>query len=62
MNDLTEYFEPLEKYIDEKSKEYIDDPRISAEIAKQRAEVDMVKSNPSRHTSVYFIMQKTQMS
>jgi SAM-dependent methyltransferase len=54
----TEYFEPLEEYINEKSKQYANDPSISAEIAKQRAEVDMVKSNPSRHTSVYFIMQK----
>ena len=54
----TEYFAPLEKWITESKKTYIDDLQILEELHQAQLEIDMYKKYPERNSSVCFVMKK----
>lgn len=54
-----EYFAPLETQIHEARAAKAADPKVMAMLDAEHREVEMVKHNPSRCRSVYFIMKKT---
>ena len=53
-----EYYEPLEKRIQELHVQYPDDEEALKVLDKERREVEMFKRNPKRFGSVFFVMQK----
>lgn len=53
-----EYYEPLEKRIQELRVKYSDDPEALAVLDKEQREVEMFKKNPETYGSVFFVMQK----
>jgi ubiquinone/menaquinone biosynthesis C-methylase UbiE len=53
-----EYFAPLQKQIDQMRKKHGDDPELAAVLDAEQREIDMVKQDPARHCSVYFIMKR----
>jgi len=55
---LRDYYSPLEKHIDRTRMEYIDDSKALSVLDDEQREIEMVKKNPSRYASVFFIMQK----
>ena len=54
----SEYYEPLEKRINELLVKYSDNPRALMVLDKEQREIDMCKKNPELRGSVFFIMQK----
>jgi ubiquinone/menaquinone biosynthesis C-methylase UbiE len=55
---MNEYYIPLEKEIHRVRAEQVTDEKLLRELDKEQKEIDMVKKNPGRCSSVYFIMQK----
>ena len=55
---LRDYYDPLEKHIEKIRMEYIDDPGALAVLDDEQKEIEMVKKNPVRYASVFYIMQK----
>ena len=53
-----EYYEPLEKRIQELRVKYSDDPEALAVLDKEQREVEMFKRDPETYGSVFFVMQK----
>lgn len=54
----TEYYEPLEKRINELRTKYSDNPKALKILDKEQQEIDMFKKNPEKYGSVFFVMQK----
>lgn len=54
-----EYFTPLERQIRETRAKQSVDPKVAALLDNDRREIEMVRQNPKRTRSVYFIMKKT---
>jgi ubiquinone/menaquinone biosynthesis C-methylase UbiE len=54
----TEYYGPLEKRVNEMRRKYVDEPQALLELDKEQREIDLFKANPTRYSSVFFIMQK----
>jgi ubiquinone/menaquinone biosynthesis C-methylase UbiE len=54
----TEYYCPLENYLKGLRERHANDPQALRALKKHQDEVDMVKANPKRSLSVFFIMQK----
>ncbi|MCK4396076.1 class I SAM-dependent methyltransferase [candidate division WOR-3 bacterium] len=54
----TEYYEPLEKRINELRTKYSDNPKAHKILDKEQQEIDMVKKNPEKYGSMFFVMQK----
>lgn len=52
------YYAPLEKRIPKIRMKYADDPRAIAVLDAELREIEMVKQNPGRYCSVYFVMKK----
>ncbi len=53
-----EYYAPLEKRIHQTRGKHGDNPKVVALLDAEQREIDMVKQNPGRYCSVYFIMKK----
>jgi ubiquinone/menaquinone biosynthesis C-methylase UbiE len=53
-----EYYNPLEKHINELRMKYSDNPAVLSACDTEQQEIDMFKKNPGQYGSVYFIMQK----
>ena len=53
-----EYFDPLEKHINEIRREYSTDPAVLSVCDTEQREIDMVKKNPRQYGSAFFVMQK----
>ena len=53
-----EYYEPLEKRINEIRTKHANDPKALAVLDEEQQEIDMFKKNPGRYCSVFFIMKK----
>jgi ubiquinone/menaquinone biosynthesis C-methylase UbiE len=53
-----EYYAPLEKRIHKIRTKHADNPRAIAVLDAEQREIDMVKKNPGRYCSVYFVMKK----
>jgi ubiquinone/menaquinone biosynthesis C-methylase UbiE len=54
----TEYFAPLEKLVAESQASHTDEPHALEELNQARRELEMLKNDPERSKSVYFVMQK----
>jgi ubiquinone/menaquinone biosynthesis C-methylase UbiE len=54
----TEYYAPLQKKIDDLKEKYCASPAQLRILEAEQREVDMVRANPDRYGSVFFIMQK----
>jgi ubiquinone/menaquinone biosynthesis C-methylase UbiE len=55
----SEYYEPLEKSIEQLRGECHNDRKALVQFEKEQLEVDKVKNNPQSYSSTFFIMQKT---
>ena len=53
-----EYFNPLEKLVNEFQTKLSDDPKSSEELHQAQEELEMFRKNPERNSSVYFIMKR----
>lgn len=53
-----DYYEPLESRIRELRKKYEDDSEALRMIEKVQSEIDMVKGNPSKFRSAFYILKK----
>jgi SAM-dependent methyltransferase len=53
-----EYFDPLEKLVNEFQPKLIDDPKSSDELIHAQEELEMFRRNPERNSSAYFIMKR----
>lgn len=53
-----EYFDPLEKLVNEFQPKLIDDPKSSDELIQAQEELEMFRKNPERNSSAYFIMKR----
>ena len=53
-----EYYNPLEKRINDVRKKYINDSRALLELDNEQQEIDMFKKNPKSNRSIFYIMQK----
>jgi len=58
----TEYYRPLEIRIEELRARYKNNPEFLQILRKHQNEVDVVKGNPRKHSSAFYIMQKTSRS
>jgi ubiquinone/menaquinone biosynthesis C-methylase UbiE len=54
-----EYFTPLERHIREIRAKHPVDPKVAALLDADQREIEMVRQNPKRTRSVYFVMKKT---
>ena len=54
----TEYYRPLETRIKELRAKYKNNPRALQILRKHHYEIDMVKRNPKKYGSAFYIMQK----
>ena len=54
----TEYYAPLEKRVNEIRIKYTGDPKVLMALDDDQREIDMVKRDPGRSESVFFIMRK----
>jgi len=54
----TEYFDPLEKLVNETRTKYPYDQSVLEEIQQAQVELDMYKKYPERNSSVCFVMKK----
>ena len=54
----TEYFDPLEKLVNEFQTKLTDDSKTSEELHQAREELAMFRKNPERNSSGYFIMKR----
>lgn len=54
----SEYYEPLEKRIEQLRMKYINDPEALGVLAKEQREIDMFKKYCKWYGSAFFIMQK----
>jgi ubiquinone/menaquinone biosynthesis C-methylase UbiE len=55
----TEYYEPLEKRINEVRTRYENDPKVLEVVKKYQNEINVCKNNPSACRSIFYILQKT---
>jgi ubiquinone/menaquinone biosynthesis C-methylase UbiE len=55
---LTEYYAPLQKLVNKLRTEHSDDPKLLEILDHEQREIAMVKSNPGRYCSAFFIMKK----
>ncbi|MGB3340474.1 MAG: class I SAM-dependent methyltransferase [bacterium] len=55
----SEYYEPLEKNIEQLRGECHNDRKVMAQFENELLEVDKVKKNPKSYSSTFLIMQKT---
>lgn len=53
-----EYYAPLEKRIHKIRMKHADNPKTIAVLDAEQREIEMVKQNPGRYCSVYFVMKK----
>jgi len=53
-----EYYAPLEKRIHKIRTKHADNPRAIAVLDAEQREIEMVKQNPGRYCSAYFVMKK----
>lgn len=58
----TEYYEPLQIQIRELSVKYKDDPEALEMLRQPQSEIDAVKKDPKRYSSVFYMMQKLKES
>jgi ubiquinone/menaquinone biosynthesis C-methylase UbiE len=56
----TEYYKPLEIRIKELHMKYKNNSDALKTLKKYQNEIDMVKRNPKKHSSAFFVMQKSQ--
>jgi len=54
----SEYYEPLEKRIEQLRMKYINDPEALSVLDKEQWEIDMFKKYCEWYGSAFFIMQK----
>ena len=53
-----EYFDPLEKLVNEFQPKLTDDPKSSDELIQAQEELEMFRKNHERNSSAYFIMKR----
>ena len=53
-----DYYIPLQKRINNLRNEYREDKKAQRALEKEQSEIDMVKRDPSRFSSTFFIIQK----
>jgi len=58
----TEYYDPLEKRINEVRNKHKDDPKVPEVVKSYQNEIDAYKKNPKAFRSIFYIMQKTNLS
>ncbi len=53
-----EYYAPLQKRINQTRGKHADNPKVAALLDAEQREIDMVKQDPRRYRSVYFVIKK----
>ncbi|MFX1466936.1 MAG: class I SAM-dependent methyltransferase [Promethearchaeota archaeon] len=56
----TEYYEPLEKRINDVRAKYKDDPKVLEVVNRYQNEINKCKKNPRACRSIFYIIQKTK--
>lgn len=54
----TEFYEPLENKINQISEKYKENPKALEKLRKYQNEINMVKRNPKKYASAFYIIQK----
>jgi ubiquinone/menaquinone biosynthesis C-methylase UbiE len=55
-----EYYAPMQKRIHQTRTTHANSPKVIALLDAEQREIDMVKQDPGRYRSVYFVMKKRQ--